>query len=82
MGNDLENDLAAIALTAQILAPTSQPGLVGNLHLIGAEEQQWVRRAFEVDDDLEANVRWVLEARKCQRNLLEKWLAPIEARIV
>lgn len=78
----MENELVAIALTAQILGPTSHPAVVGNLNITGPEEQEYVRDAFDINDDLEANVRWALEARECQRVLLEKWLAPIEAKIM
>lgn len=75
----LDDQLNTIALTAQILSPTPHPSIVGNLGLTGAEEQEYVRQAFEVNDDLEKNVEWVMESREAQRILLEKWLGPIVA---
>lgn len=78
----MQDKLITIALTAQILAPTSHPSLVGNLCLTGSQEQECVRQGFAVNDELEENVQWMMESREAQRNLLEKWLAPIVARFM
>lgn len=78
----MNDKLIAIALTAQILSPTSHPTLVGNLHLTGTEEQVYIRPGLEVNDHLEESIRWVKEAREAQQELLQKWLAPIEARLM
>lgn len=78
----MDEELATIALTEQLLAPTTHPLHVGNLNITGFEEQVYVRQVFDVDDDLEKNVQWMLECREAQRNLLDKWLSPIVARFM